>query len=178
MGITCEIVWRQSSEYLDGTLDESSRHAMEQHIQGCQQCAAVIDGLRNIVALYGDERMGDVPSGFTERLHRRIADNIPQTRRNFLGWTVAIAASVLAVGGLELSRSLTHEEPAARSKLARHATLPIPPEMLVVVSAKGKLFHLASCPFILNRQTIRTLTANDALREGFSPCTRCMSKYL
>ena len=58
MGITCEIVWRQSSEYLDGTLDESSRHAMEQHIQGCQQCAAVIDGLRNIVALYGDERMG------------------------------------------------------------------------------------------------------------------------
>jgi anti-sigma factor RsiW len=178
MAVTCETVWRQSSEYIDGTLDEGSRLALEQHIEVCRQCAAVTQGLRNIVVLYGDERMGDVPSGFTERLHRRIAETVPPTRRYFLGWAVALAASVLAVGGIELSRSFTPDGPYFRSRLARHVTKPIPPEMLVVISAKGKLFHLAACPFILNRETIRTLTAKDAISEGFSPCTRCLSEYL
>jgi anti-sigma factor RsiW len=178
VGITCETVWRESSNYLDGTLDHAVRLAMDEHLQSCQKCVSVTDGLRNIVTLYGDERLGELPEGFSQRLRLRIEASIPQTRRNFFGWAVAFAASVLAAGGITLSRSATRVETLARSKHARHAATPIPPDIQVVVSENGKLFHLATCPFILNRSTARTLIAADAIQQGFTPCTRCMSKYL
>lgn len=84
MGITCETVWRESSNYLDETISPELRLAMDDHIQGCKQCASVIDGLRNIVTLYGDERMAELPAGFSQRLQRRLEANKPPTRRHFL----------------------------------------------------------------------------------------------
>lgn len=178
MGITCETVWHESSDYLDGTVSPELRLAMDEHIRGCQHCIAVMDGLRNIVTLYGDERMAELPSGFSQRLHRRIEASMPPTRRNFFGWAVAFAASILAIGSIELSRSATRRGQEARSKHARREANPIPPDMQVVVSEKGKLFHLAACPFINNPKTARRVTASEAIRLGYTPCTRCMSAYL
>jgi anti-sigma factor RsiW len=177
MGITCETIWRESSNYIDGTLSPDLQQAIDEHIKTCQACASVLAGLQNIVMLYGDERMAELPSGFSQRLHRRLEGNLPTTRRNFFGWAVALAASVLAVGGIELSRA-SHEVPDSISKHSRQLAEPIPPDMQVVVSDKGKLFHLAACPFIINRETIRPMTASVALAQGLSPCTRCLSKYL
>lgn len=177
MGITCETIWRESSNYIDGILNPELRQSIDEHIETCQACASVLAGLQNIVTLYGDERMAELPSGFSQRLHRRLQANMPTTRRNFFGWAVAFASSVLAVGGIELSRA-SHEAPEPISKLSQHTVKPIPPDMQVVVSDKGKLFHLAPCPFIINRKTIRSMTASIALAQGFAPCTRCMSKYL
>ena len=54
----------------------------------------------------------------------------------------------------------------------------IPPDMAVVVSEGAKEFHVAGCEFIHNRDKIRTLTAKEAIREGYVPCVRCMRKYL
>jgi hypothetical protein len=121
--------------------------------------------------------MAELPDGFSQRLHRRIEANMPTTRRNFFGWAIAFAASVLAVGGIEWSRA-SQEDPEPISKHSQYAVKPIPPDMQVVVSDKGRLFHLAACPFIINRKTIRYMTATVALAQGFTPCTRCMSKYL
>ena len=177
MGITCETIWRESSDYIDGTLSPDLRQAIDEHVKTCQACASVLAGLQNIVTLYGDERMAELPSGFSQRLHRRLEANIPTTRRNFFGWAVAFAASVLAVGGIKLGRA-SHEAHESISKHSQHAVKPIPPDMQVVVSDKGKLFHLAACPFIINRETIRHMTASAALAQGLSPCTRCLSKYL
>jgi hypothetical protein len=177
MGITCETIWRESSNYVDGTLNSDLQQSIDEHIKTCQACASVLAGLQNIVTLYGDERMAELPFGFSRRLHRRLETNMPTTRRSFVGWAVALAASVLAVGGIELSRT-SHEVPDSSSKLAQQLAKPIPPDMQVVVSDKGKLFHLAACPFIINRETIRHMTASVALAQGLSPCTRCLSKYL
>jgi hypothetical protein len=121
--------------------------------------------------------MAELPSGFSQRLHRRLEANMPTTRRNFFGWAVALAGSVVAVGGIELSGA-SHQVPDSISKHSQHLAKPIPPDMQVVVSEKGKLFHLAACPFIINRETIRHMTASVALAQGLSPCTRCLSKYL
>ena len=177
MGITCETIWRESSNYIDGTLSPDLQQSIDEHIKTCQACASVLAGLQNIVTLYGDERMAELPSGFSRRLHRRLEANMPTTRRNFFGWAVALAGSVLAVGGIELSRA-SHQVPDSISKHSQHLAKPIPPDMQVVVSEKGKLFHLAACPFIINRETIRHMTASVALAQGLSPCTRCLSKYL
>ena len=72
MVVNCEEVWREISNYLEGDIEPGLRLAMEEHIRGCQRCTAVLDGTRNVVQLYGDERMLEVPLGFSQRLQHRL----------------------------------------------------------------------------------------------------------
>jgi hypothetical protein len=180
MVVNCEEVWREVSNYLDGEVDPTVRVAIEEHVRGCQRCAAVLDGTRNVIQLYGDERMLEVPLGFSQRLHRRLDKSMlvsmPPTRRTFLGWMVAAAAAVLVVGSLELVRASAPRRPEQRSEMARRGA-GVPPDMMVVVAEDGKLFHLAACPVIHEKNQRRSITAAEASREGYTPCVRCMRKY-
>ncbi len=177
MVVHCEEVWREISNYLEGEVDPGLRAAMEEHFRGCKHCTAVLDGTRNVIRLYGDERMFEVPLGFSQRLHRRLEENMPGSRRSFLGWMVAAAAAVLVVGSFEVGSSSVFSRPALRSEHAQPGT-GVPPDMMVVVSADGKTFHAAGCRFIHDKARLRTIAASEALREGYAPCVRCMRKYL
>jgi hypothetical protein len=177
MVVNCEEVWREVSNYLDGEVDPALRTAIDEHVRGCQRCAAVLDGTLNIVQLYGDERMLEVPLGFSHRLHQRIDANMPGNRRSFLGWMVAAAAACLILGTIEVVRPSTFRGPQTRSEHARPGT-GVPPDLQVVVAEDGKLFHLAACTFIHGKNNLRTLTAAEAEREGYTPCARCLKKYL
>ena len=168
MVVNCEEVWREISNYLEGEVDPGLRAAVEEHVRGCRRCAAVLDGTRNIVQLYGDERMLEVPVGFSHRLQRRVEENIVGSRRGFLRWMVAAAAAVLIAGTIEVRRS---------SVFHRRGT-GVPPDMLVVVSTGDKAFHVAGCSFILDKTHVRTITAREAEKEGCTPCVHCMKKYL
>ncbi len=178
MVVNCEEVWREISNYLDGGIEPDLRLAMEEHIRGCRRCAAVLDGTRNVVQLYGDERMLEVPLGFSQRLqHRLEAENSPRSRRGFLGWMVAAAAAVFVAGSFEAARSSAFRRPELRSEHAQAGTR-VPPSMMVVVSTDGKTFHAAGCPFIHDKAHIRTIAAREAELEGYAPCVRCMKQYL
>ena len=61
---------------------------------------------------------------------------------------------------------------------ARAAGARIPADMVVVVSEGAKDFHRPGCDVIHNKDKERTLTANEAIREGYVPCVRCLRKYL
>jgi hypothetical protein len=176
MVVTCEHVWREISNYLDGEVEPGLRVAMEEHIHGCKQCRAVLDGMRNVVELYGDERMLEVPFGYSQRLHRRLDENMPATRRSFLGWMVAAAATLLIAGSIEVARS-TSRGPEVRSELAQVGN-GVTPDMMVVVSKDGRLFHVAGCDYIHQKDKLRTVTAAEAASEGYVPCVRCLKKYL
>jgi len=173
----CEEVWREISNYLDGEIDASLRSAMDEHIHGCKRCTAVLDGTRNVIELYGDERMAEVPLGFSHRLHRRLEENMPGNRRTFFGWMVAAAAGILVAGSFEVARSSVFGRPALRSEHAQ-AGSGVPPDMLVVVSTDGKTFHVPGCRFIHDKAHIQTIQAREAMREGYVPCVRCMKEYL
>ncbi|MGB6248146.1 MAG: zf-HC2 domain-containing protein [Terriglobales bacterium] len=177
MVVSCEQVWREISNYLDGEVDANLRSAMEEHIHGCKRCTAVLDGMRNVVELYGDERMVEVPLGFSHRLHRRLEENMPGNRRTFLGWMVAVAAAILVAGSFELARSSVFSRPALRSEHAQPGR-GVPPDMLVVVSTGGKTFHVPGCRFIHDKAHIQIIQAREAMREGYAPCVRCLKKYL
>jgi len=177
--VNCELVWREISNYVDGEVDAGLRVAMDEHFRACRRCASVLEGTRNVVRLYRDERMMEVPSGFGRRLERRLAQSAPTPGRGWSTWSawlVPVAALALFAGGYRVADSLTVSHPM-QSKMAEpgHG---IPPEMLVVVSAGAKDFHVPGCPFIHNKNEERTLTAKEAMREGYVPCVRCMRKYL
>jgi hypothetical protein len=177
MVVKCEQVWLEVSNYLDGEVDPNLRVAIEEHVRGCKQCAAVVDGTRNVIELYGDERMLEVPFGFSQRLHRRLDENMPASRRSFMGWLIAAAAACLLFGTFEAARSSAFRRQQLRSELAQPAN-GVPPDLLVVVSEDGKLFHVPGCDYIHGKNTLRTLTAAEATHEGYAPCVRCMKKYL
>jgi len=70
--ISCEHVWREISNYLDGEVDPELRDRMEAHFKVCSHCTAVLDGARNVVRLVADGQAFELPRGFSERLRRRI----------------------------------------------------------------------------------------------------------
>ena len=65
MVVSCEAVWREISNYLEDDMDPGLRSAMEEHFRSCQHCTAVLEGTRNVIRLYGDDRMFELPSGFS-----------------------------------------------------------------------------------------------------------------
>lgn len=177
MVANCEQVWREVSNYLDGEVDPTLRIAIEEHVRGCQRCTAVLAGTKNVIQLYGDDRMLEVPLGFSQRLHQRIDENMqasmPPTRRTFLGWMVAAAAAVLIAGSLELLRAGASYKPDQLGS-------GVPPDLMVVAAEEGKLFHLPECALIHEKykDQRRTVTAAEASLEGYTPCVRCLGKYL
>src|SRR6266496_4131992 len=146
MVVNCEDVWREISNYLEGDVDASMRAAMDVHIRDCKRCTAVLEGTRNVIQLYGDERMFQAPLGFSQRLHRRLDENIHSSRRGFFGWMVAAAAAVLVAEAFEVSRSSVFSRPEPRSEHAQPGS-GVPPDMMVLVSTGGKTFHASGCPF-------------------------------
>lgn len=177
MVVKCEQVWQEISNYLEDDVDPNLCAAMEAHFRECDRCRSVLEGTRNVIQLYGDERMIDVPLGFGHRLQRRLEQSVQPTRRRFLGWMVAAAAAVVVAGSFELRRSSAFRQPELRSKHAQPGN-GVPPDMMVVVSSDAKIFHASGCPFIHDKAHVRTIVAREALKEGYVPCVRCMKKYL
>jgi hypothetical protein len=181
--VKCEQVWREISNYLDGDVDASLRSAMEEHFQTCEKCASVLTGTQNVVRLYGDERMLEVPAGFSRRLEKRIeqgqAHSLGESRQwwsSWSAWLIPVAALLVIAGGVKLTNSVgprifvrsQHAEPAKD----------IPPNLQVVVSDGEKLFHVPGCKFIKDPNSERKMTAQEAIKEGYVPCPRCLRQYL
>ena len=72
MVIKCKHVWPYISEYLDGTLDPEMLERVQKHIEHCAICSAILDSTRNILILTADDRVFELPVGFSERLHARL----------------------------------------------------------------------------------------------------------
>lgn len=72
MVIECKHVWNYISEYLDGTLSDDIRETVQKHLDHCEICSAILDCTRNVIVLTADDRVFELPIGFSERLHARI----------------------------------------------------------------------------------------------------------
>jgi anti-sigma factor RsiW len=72
MRIDCNHVWEHISAYIDGEVDPELRDEIDHHLETCEICSAVLDSTRNVVVLMADERVFELPAGFSERLHARL----------------------------------------------------------------------------------------------------------
>jgi hypothetical protein len=182
MVVNCEHVWQEVSNYLENEVDTPLRAAMDEHFATCAHCKSVLEGMRNVVTLYADERMLEVPAGFGRRLEKSLEKKLAQSVRPGRGWStwsawlVPVAALLIVAGGVKLASSRTLTVPL-KSQLAQPGHN-IPSDMRVVVASDTRVFHVVGCPFIHPKEPLRTLTAKEALAEGYVPCLRCMRKYL
>ena len=76
MVIDCKHVWDAISGYLDNTLAPEVRDVVQKHLEHCSICSAVLDSTRNILILTADDRVFELPAGFSERLHARLDEEM------------------------------------------------------------------------------------------------------
>ncbi len=76
MVIDCQHVWDHISGYLDGTLAPDVLELVQKHLEHCEICSAILDSTRNILILTADDRVFELPLGFSERLHARLEEEI------------------------------------------------------------------------------------------------------
>lgn len=72
MVIDCKHVWEHISGYLDGDLAPEILEEVQKHLDTCGICSAILDSTRNILILTADERVFELPLGYSERLHARL----------------------------------------------------------------------------------------------------------
>jgi Putative zinc-finger len=72
MELSCKHVWAHISEYIDQSVPAEVRADIEQHLEHCEICSAVLDSTRNILVLTADDRTFELPVGYSERLHERL----------------------------------------------------------------------------------------------------------
>ncbi|HTZ90269.1 MAG TPA: zf-HC2 domain-containing protein [Alloacidobacterium sp.] len=72
MVIDCKHVWEHISGYLDNDLAPEILEQVQKHLDHCEICSAILDSTRNILILTADERVFELPLGYSERLHARL----------------------------------------------------------------------------------------------------------
>ena len=146
---------------------------MDEHFRTCSACRSLLEGTRNVIQLYSDERMIEVPSGFGSRLQHRLAQSRRTPGRNWSPWSawlVPLAALLLITGGVRIASSRTVPHPL----LSEHAQpgRDIPPDMVVVVSADAKEFHVPGCEFIHNKDQRKNADGQRS-RSSRDMCPAC-----
>lgn len=67
--VSCKTIIANLSAYVDGDASPEMRQKIEKHLRGCHRCTAVYDSTRKMLVITGDERVFEVPAGYSERLH-------------------------------------------------------------------------------------------------------------
>jgi len=72
MRIDCKHVWQYISAFIDDEVEAELRARIQRHLETCEVCSAVLDSTRNVIVLVADERVFEIPAGFSQRLHDRL----------------------------------------------------------------------------------------------------------
>ena len=73
MEISCREVIRELSNFIDQGVGAELRAQIEEHLAKCRHCSAIYDGTRNVIRLVADDRVFELPAGFSQRLRKLLA---------------------------------------------------------------------------------------------------------
>jgi hypothetical protein len=79
--ITCEDLWREISNFIENQVTPDLHRAIEDHLRDCRPCTAVYEGAQNLIRLVGDPHAFQVPTQFSQRLYRRLQQEIEEEKR-------------------------------------------------------------------------------------------------
>jgi len=84
-----EVLWELSS-YLDGDLPADLHARIALHLKACEQCAQLFEETKAVVQGLGDERLMDVPKGYSQRLYTRLKAQVAGGSQRSVGEAGAI----------------------------------------------------------------------------------------
>jgi len=74
--VSCKKLARNLSGYIEGDLDRELCSEIERHLSYCRRCSVLMDSVRKVIVIVGDEQTFEVPIGFSQRLHAFIDNHI------------------------------------------------------------------------------------------------------
>jgi anti-sigma factor RsiW len=113
--MTCHELHDQLPDLVDGTIDESVRDAIDEHLASCESCRVLVADLRRVRQAAALLERPSVPSGAWNRLATRLRDegiarpaaaSVPRSRPSW-AWIAVAAVLLLAVGAALYSVKLT-----------------------------------------------------------------------
>jgi len=72
--VTCAQVLKELSNYIDEDIDPRLRAEIEEHLRGCRRCSVLLDSTRKTLRIVGDDRVFEIPVGYSERLHQFLTN--------------------------------------------------------------------------------------------------------
>ncbi len=68
--VSCRKVVASLSDYQDNDVSPALRREIEAHLRNCVSCSVLLDSTGKLLRIVGDERIFEVPVGYSDRLHR------------------------------------------------------------------------------------------------------------
>ena len=70
--MTCKEFLKELTDYLDDSMDASTRAELEEHLQWCHNCFVVCDTTKKTVEIYRDSKMYELPEDLRGKLQSAI----------------------------------------------------------------------------------------------------------
>lgn len=67
--VSCKNLARSLSVYIEGDLDRELCCEIEKHLSLCRRCSVLLDSVRKVLIVSGDEKTFELPMGYEARLH-------------------------------------------------------------------------------------------------------------
>jgi len=70
--VTCADFLRELTDYLDATIDESTRAELEDHLAWCHNCYVICNTTKKTIEIYRDSQLYELPEELRSRLEVAI----------------------------------------------------------------------------------------------------------
>jgi anti-sigma factor RsiW len=74
--VSCKKLAKSLSAYIDGDLDHELCCEIEKHLSVCRRCSVLLDSVRKVLVVSGDNRTFELPMGYEDRLHAFLSSHI------------------------------------------------------------------------------------------------------
>jgi len=74
--VSCKKLAQSLSAYIDGDLDHKLCCEIEKHLSVCRRCSVLLDSVRKVLIVSGDDRTFELPMGYEDRLHMFLSSRI------------------------------------------------------------------------------------------------------
>jgi anti-sigma factor RsiW len=70
--VTCKEFLKELTDYLDDSMDASTRAELEDHLRWCHNCFVVCDTTKKTIEIYRDQNVYELPEDLRTRLESAI----------------------------------------------------------------------------------------------------------
>ena len=70
--MTCTDFLKELTDYLDATIDASTRAELEDHLAWCHNCYVICNTTKKTIEIYRDSQLYELPDDLRNRLHLAI----------------------------------------------------------------------------------------------------------
>jgi len=70
--VKCNEFLKELTDYLEGTLSESTKAELDEHLHWCHECHVVMNTTKKTIEIYRDNEIYELPESLRTRLHQAI----------------------------------------------------------------------------------------------------------